>query len=472
LSILKTRNGTFGRPKYLMFLEWARDCKGFPIFGGLENYVSQEYPASVWEALLWLGVTAPTWLWVVRNIQSLHDAGLLAVKLQDKEWCSDIAKVILDAQDASETTKASDLRDIPLIPLTDGTWCSSPTVDGSIYFPVSLGMTIPPGLPLSLVDEAACLCTNRRRLFRLLGVKDCEAPDVINRIFDYHTSLTSAEEDHIIVQLKYLYTMRGYIRSSGDMRKILFSPSDPDEFLREGSSMYADIAGKLQQLFSGYEDVTFLSTSYFDGYSPSEKFALAEWLEQTTDMALAPRLHAPPSFDIHKDFQWLLNNKSNRVLEILRQNWAVYEKHTITRAIIKALGETEFLCRSGSRVALRKTFLPIPALLEKVKAFGNPESCNFLSLPSGTSEDWKFLAIFGVGLGDGLDFYLWLHTQRSFQEQRNVNFSRQLYLALQSRAFSPAELQKVRQVFTITSLVLSFGIIIVREQTYSTNNSE
>jgi hypothetical protein len=441
--LLKTRSKSFGVPNKPIFLDQAHNGKFHPIFGSPEDYVSEEYPESVREALSRLGVTIPDWSWVFRNIWELNRERLLQTKLHNKKWFSDLAKVILRAQGASETEKFRDLKSIPLIPLTDGTWRCSPTSDDPIYFPVSSGTTIPPGLPLSLVDEVACQIENRRKLFRLLGVKDCDIPSVIERVLHYHTSPKSAEEVHIIAQLKYLYEIRDHVRAK-DMRKIWFVCSAPSEDLRLGRSMYADSAGELQHLFSGYDEARFLHESYFDGYSSDEKITLTQWLRDTARIAIAPRLQAPhPSVGLHEDFQWLLDNKSDQILAVLRQNWGVYEKK-ITGRTIEAIANREFICKSGSHVALHRTYLPLRPLKEKVEAFGDPESCNFLSYPSGEPEDWKFLSRFDVGLDDGLDFYLWVHSQCGFQKQESVYYSRQLYLTIQSLAYSPDEMQKVR----------------------------
>lgn len=245
--VIKDRTGSVGEPKHLIFLDWAHDRNGEPMFGHMCDYVSPDYPDSVREALLLLGVTAPNWGWVCDKLQELHDESLLHIRMRSKEWCSGLAKVILEPQEPRGGRKyARDLRRIPLIPLADGTWRRPPSEDDPIYFPASLGTAIPPGLPLSLVDEEACACPKRRKLFRLLGVKDCDVPNVVKRILDYHAKFSSAKAVHLIAQLKYLYKMRGHLRP-GDMDKIYFECSASKHFQR-GTSTYADISvgGELQ----------------------------------------------------------------------------------------------------------------------------------------------------------------------------------------------------------------------------------
>ncbi|KUL87498.1 hypothetical protein ZTR_04598 [Talaromyces verruculosus] len=446
-AIVKDRAGvTQGVPKRLMFLDWTQDRNGKPMFGQMSDYVSDDYPESVREALMSLGVKAPDWKWLCDRIQELHSKYMLSIKMQSKEWCSDLAKVILEPQEPRGDNKyARDLKRIPLIPLANGTWKCPPSEDNPIYFPASSGTVIPPGLPLSLVDEGACACPKRRKLFRLLGVKDCDVPNVVKQILDYHTRLSFSLHFHAIAQLKYLYKMRQHLRP-GDMELVYFQCSHGN--LVRGSVVYADISvsGELKQLFSGFSDVHFLSSDYFAQLDPSERSELAEWLNDTAKVALAPRLISSTSHGLHRDFEWLLSNRHDQVLAILHQHWGFYKK-CMTTTVKDTLANHEFVCKSGDRIALRKTYLPFPKLLEKTQEFGYAEYCNFLVLPSGDPNDWTFLCSLGVGQDEGLDLYLWILSQRGFQRHMDINRSKQLYLAIQSRAFSPTEELMVKKAF-------------------------
>jgi hypothetical protein len=431
-----------------MFLDWACDRKGEPMFGSKGDYISQDYPDTVREAISWLGVTTPDWDWVCDKLEDLHSKRLLGSKMKSAKWCSDLARVILKSVPSNDAEYARDLEEIPLIPLTDGTWRSAPSEDDPIYFPASLGVTIPPGLPLSMVEENASACPVRKKLFRLLGVRDCDVSSVIERILAYHRKLRSAQSREIIAQLKYLYKMREHLQD-GDMKKIYFvcSPpiSAPTSHIRKGTSTYANISsgGKLQKLFSGNSEIDFLHEDYFVDLNPTERVVFAEWLRQTAEVALAPRFIAASSHEIHADFKWLLDNRSDRVLATLRQNWSMY-KEIITRKARDTLANHEFLCWSGSAAALGKTRIPLHTLVQKTKAFGKVSNYHFLALPSGDPEDWKFLSDLSVDLDDGLSYFLWVLCQSGFQEHVDVDKSKKLYLEIQSRAFSPSEKDRVK----------------------------
>ena len=442
--VLKNQTGSVTKPKRLMFLDWAEDRNGMPMFGDMSDYVSSDYPDSVRAALSSLGVATPDWRWVCNKLQELHDKSLLHIETRSKEWYSDLAAVILEPQEPKDNGKyARDLGTIPLILLADGTWRRPPSKGDPIYFPASSGTTIPPGLPLSLVCEEAYACPKRRKLFRLLGVKDCDVPNIIKRILDYHAKFRSAQGVHLIAQLRYLYKMRAHLRP-GDMDKIYFECPASDIFTK-GTSTYADISigNELQLLFSGYSMAHFLDDRYFAELNPFQKAKLAEWLCETAGVALAPRLITADSDVLHNDFKWLLDNKDDQVLAILRQHWSLYKKDMTEKAKDTLAGH-KFMCKSGDRAALSTTYLPLPALVEKTRAFGNADDCHFLDLPSGDPRDYKFLSSLGVGRNDDLDFNLWLLNQTGFREQRDIAKSKRLYLAIQSHAFSPTEESKVK----------------------------
>lgn len=369
---------------------------------------------------------------------------VLHMKMRSKNWCSDLAKVILKPQEPGGSKRyARDLSNIPLIPLVDGTWRCPPVGEDQIYFPVSLGTTIPPGLPLSIVDEEACYCRMRTELFRLLGVKDCDVANVIDRIFAYHAELSSANAYHIIAHLKYLYELRAHLEHH-DMAKILIKCSGRSHYKR-GTSVYVDtsIGGELQQLFSGYSEANFLDDHYMADYNAFEKAKFVEWLAEAAGVAVAPRLTRTFRDGLHKDFKWLLANKQDRILPILRQHWRIYNR-CITDTVKNALANYGVECKPGWQMTLSGTYVPLPTLVRKAEAFCDAEECNFLVLPSGDLEGWKFLSNLGVGVDDGLDFHLWVLNQPAFNDQSDWHKSKLLFLAIQSRAFSPGEEEKVR----------------------------
>jgi hypothetical protein len=428
-----------------MFMDWAQDRSGNPIFGSSNDYVSSTYPSSVRHALGFLDIATPNASWINRNLSRLVQDNSLHGANRTLEWYSDLAKVILSSDAARPNTAYMDsIGDIPLIPLANGTWHTAPTTSAPIYFPQSIGTTIPSGLPLTLVAQTGCECPHRMRLFRMLGVKICDVSNIIERIIDYHKTLRTANHSDVLGHARYLYRAKAQIKSV-DMEMIWFSDSECS-FFRKGINLYTDKPGenKLCDLFSGYEDAHFLHSDYFKDLDSIQKKEFIEWLELSAKIATVPRIGTSLSVfgSIHKDFLWLLQNKRDRVLSILRKNW----KHYITQmssSIESQLMMHDFICQSGDRVPLRETYLPLPRLVERSRELCGTASCSFLSLPDGEPTEWMFLSRFGVGTAENLEFYLWLLKQPQFKTGSTVERSKKLYCEIQSRV-ERSETQKVK----------------------------
>ncbi|KAF2008954.1 putative heterokaryon incompatibility protein [Aaosphaeria arxii CBS 175.79] len=365
LNVIKTRSGGLGVPKDLKFLDWAHDRHGQPILGHGSDYLSVDYPSSVREPLLSLGVTAPSWEWLCQKLYGLQNDGLLRGKMQNADWCSDLAEVILKARDwRDEIGLKQTLGKISLIPLEDGTWRCAPSEDSPIYFPASLGTTVPPGLSISLVSEKACSCPHRRLLFQKLGVKDCDAPNVVESILDYHAKCTSAAFSHMVAQVKYLYKAQEHLQSQNTISlHFVCSDKNHKKYFKRGRSSYIDVtvSGNLQRLFSGYSGAHFLDSSYFAGFDPVEKTRFTTWLSEKAEVALVPRFVSARG--LHEDFEWLLNHKNDQVLAILYENQDLYMSQA-TDTVKDGLGKYKFLCEVEMSKQLylaiqEHTFLPV-----------------------------------------------------------------------------------------------------------------
>jgi hypothetical protein len=438
-------------PKHLKYLDWTHDRDGKPMLGNASDYISACYPQMTHSRLSWLGVTIPNWDWMCEALQKLFDEDVLQARVRNDKWYSDLAKMILEASRKS-SKDGSDLKGlsgIPLIPLRDGTWQCPPPEDNPIYLPLSSETEIPPGLPLSFVDEKACSCPARRRLFMFLGVKSCTVHEVAKKIVDHQANLELENTDDMCAQLRYLYKMRKQL-DFVNLEKIRFRCSACDS-RHSGRSIYADISatGDLKQLFSSYNNAHFMRNGYFAELEPQIKTKFAKWLGKTTGVAMAPRLVTRRGHDLHTDFEWLLNNKKDSVLDVLRQNWGLYDNSEKTSAEDILAGQ-EFMCRSGHLAPLKATYLPLPKLIRKAEDLGDVSKLKFLNLPGGEPKDWKFLSNLGVGVAEDLVFYLWILNQ--LPESGNLQKAKQLYLAIQSSA-APGDYEIIRYVHTAMRLL-------------------
>ena len=430
-SVIQTRSGIYRAPSDLKFLEWAHDRHGRPIFDSDREYVSSKYPSSVFQALRSLGVRIPNWNWICAKLRSLQNAGTLHGTHRTNEWYSDLAKVILSPMHSQQDRRyATDLRSIPLIPLEDGTWWTTPSQSNPIYFPASLGTVIPPGLSLTLVEREACNCPHRTKLFKLLGVKDCDVNNIVQRILDHHRTSIRAGSLDIVAQVQYLYLAKDYLKP-GNMNQVWFL-CDQRTLNRQGYQVYIDVSTEreLRQLFTGYDKAFFLSSMYFQGLDSIQKDIFIQWLKKNANIATFPRLRSGNT-RIHEDFRWLLQNRPDEVLDILRKHWGYY-KSQLSTEIRQEIEATKFHCHVGYEVSLRETFIPLPSLLEISQRFCYRNSCSFLNLPDDEPSQWTFLSRFGVGVKEDIDFYLWILEQLGFKIRANVEKAKSLYLKIQS----------------------------------------
>lgn len=440
---MQTRSGSYASPPSLMFLSWAKTGDEEPVFGSNNDYVSSAYPTSVHPVLSHLGVGTPDSKWVSKKLQHLQRSGSLHDVNRSSAWYSDLAKVILTPlKSTHHSTYISELRNIPLIPLSDGRWSVAPTASIPIYFPQSLGARIPSGLPLTLVEGEACKCSHRTELFQLLGVKYCDASSIAKEIVGYHTILTRAIPSDVVGHTKYLYHAKDQFTGI-DMKKIYFYVANGSQLLK-GSVLYTDrpSSRELVELFSGYGDALFLHSVYFQDLQAMEKRQFIDWLESAAGVATVPRLRTQ-SGGMHPDFSWLLENRNDRVLDIVRRHWDIYSSQ-VTSQIKLQLADRSFLCQTGNLVPLRQSFIPLPDLVENSREFCGSNSCSFLILSGGLPSDWGFLSAFDVGTEDSLGFYLWILEQSGFKANPSVERAKKLYSEIQSRAGSNAEKVRVR----------------------------
>jgi hypothetical protein len=420
-------------------MDWAHDRNGEPIFGSNDDYVSESYPSSVRNALALLEIHGPGPDWIVEKLQKLHRSGGLTKQNRSGKWHSDLARVILRPDLAKSGTQyARQISSIPLIPLTDGTWSAAPSASNPIYFPDSLGTDVPSGLTFTLVEKSACECAHRAKLFELMGVKKCDSETIIERIIEYHknpkTNFEASKRSDLVGHVMYLYRARTQLKP-GDMHHIHFANETGNLYL-PGRRFYADglLEDSLHELFSGYNYDSLIHPDYVKGLHRSQKKTFVEWLESSAEIALVPEIRAKAG-GIHNHFLFLLENKKQRVLGLLRRNWNRYSPQ-ITKDVEKALSTYSFLCHSGDEVPLHKTFVPLPNLVQKAEVFVGATSCSFLDLPDGLHSEWTFLSRFGVGTTDGLDFYLWVLSQPLFRTNSNVEGAKKLYREILSRAWS------------------------------------
>ncbi|KAF2176591.1 hypothetical protein K469DRAFT_698364 [Zopfia rhizophila CBS 207.26] len=387
------------------------------------------------------------------NDGSLHNGE------RNADWHSDVARVIVTAYNTcsgqnSGNTLISRLRALPLILLSSGSWNRAPTDSNPIFFPRSQGVLIPSGISISLVDQSASECPNRKTLFRYLGVKDCTVDSVIERILDYHSSFSRAFNSDIIGHARYLFQFRDRLRV--DLRERLWLSRGNGIPYERGKDIYAALPGdvELRETLEGCENIWFLDMAHFEGLSESKACEFVGWLKNCTGVATAPRLSGING-SMHSNFRWIMNNKGNQVLRLLKKYWGEYSVQ-LTQAIIQDIQSHRVSCSpdgTANFIQLYRTFLPLQNLVEESRRFCGASVCSFLFLQDGQPTDWRFLERFGVRLADDVHFYLWILPQNAFQQDCTLEKAKALYVRIQERAWNDRE--AVRSSFRSRVIALS-----------------
>jgi hypothetical protein len=441
--VIKTRAGNYATPRSLMFLDWAHDSTGDPIFGATSDYISSSYPSSARPALELLKVGSPSSDWLLKHLRDLDHKGRLHTKSRTMEWYSDLAKVILKPSDGLKRNHYHwCLKSIPLIPVGPDQWVTAPTPDKPIYFPEISGVNIPPGLQLTMVQQAACKWPHRKRLFKYLGVGNCNVRSIVEEIIKHHSTFETAVRSDIISQVEYLYHVKQELQPN-EMKEMRFAV-EGGPGIHKGRFIYSSTSAddELRALFSDCDYAVFLHRDYFCNRNASQKIVFINWLEAEAGISTTPRL-CSKSLGLHKDFLWLLENKIDKILSVLYKYWDIYEPQ-LSEGIVKQLSRYRFLCLSGQHIHLYETYLPMQNLLEKCKEYFGIPNCDFLTLPDNSPTEWTFLSKFNVGTKQNLDFYIWIFRQPQYKMNTNVTRAKKLYSDIQSATGSKIQWSKVR----------------------------
>ena len=461
-EILLSRQDTLRTPESLTFLDWAQNRHSRPLFGHSDDFVSKSYHKSVRHHLVQLGVKTPDVGWLKRQLRLLGD------RLHDSShndlWQEDLAEAVLDKSGISDIVSVFD--GIRIIPMQDGSWQCAPSPNAltdAIYFPTVDDVQVPSGIDIDVVSMEAVASPSRKRLFKLLGVKECEIEDIVEKIRCFHQDLKAQKKilgrlevgtlkDHV----RYLYDVRNMVDNWDSLhleQDILFWSAECRIY--KGDRLYlADLSElqtvdrgyQLKSLFKDYTRVRYLHQTYLDQFRGKERQGFRDWLSRVFGIESIPRLRDSETGSLHSDFRWLLQDRSDQALDILRLHWSEYkqivdpkdiEATEAIEEINKEIKKTKVRCQASTfseTRELRTAFAPSNIIIEEITKITGSANCALLALPSGHVDSWKFLKHFGVGFDRSLKFYLWMLGQKDFKAQRSRKVAKSLYVEIQRYA--------------------------------------
>lgn len=303
LTQLKERNvmescaGTMVKPSSLKYMPLDRfvDGEGVPFTLNphtAASYLSLKYPSWAIEATRSIGVSQLSPQEFLADLNSAIIQDPTGFQTRSVTWHSQLAETLIKL--TTDVECMSNIQDICLIPLNDGTWTSAR--GQAIFFSKSeTSLEIPSGIEVLIVDSCVENDPNRRKLFTYLGVRAWEATEICRLILEVHESSTfdpkTLAVDQLISHATFLYkaswqppkTVDLWFATIQDERcrgRKLYIPSSTDK-----DSLEARIFARLQKQFQ------VIHGDYRKAFPKDAEWPM--WLVISLGLSKVPRLVTP-----------------------------------------------------------------------------------------------------------------------------------------------------------------------------------
>ena len=444
--VVRTRGkGVLRRLSKLRFVQNNfRDERGEPLFRDLdpEVYLSDVYEKDDILTLRTLGVRRLFMKdFIATAKQDLAGSeSRLKSPTASSDWQSRASNALLIPWAEGWEGTQAELRDLPLIPLQDGSWVSA--VDGNdlLYGNID-AIQIPSGLGLNLIATWAAAVPERRQLFDKLGVKQADFRKIRSQVLDLHAQgkrihwMRTIEMVRSVQDLTFLY-LTHWAKAEDepapqlsvfDEGEVSGRPSDYDIYIRT-----ADPYGA-QSLLLAIENPkfvwkpAFLHPQYFGNPPATPEDATLDWAEWLQDYVGLRREIPLLDWDnesLSAECLYMTKPKNPQkpiLLRFLKHVWPK-QGHIVanSEAIQQELRALRVQCTNGKRMPLGACFMPLGELRKVCHRFTDEKILPFLSLglPRGkdaVSDDakilseWSFLTkVLGIQFENDLEFRLCL----------------------------------------------------------------
>ena len=389
---------------------------------GAEVYLSPKYTEADFQILKRLGTTTLQFSKFVDRLDAdlrIPSGSKWRFIKNNADWRTRICKVLSRAFIENLTHEQKRLRMLALIPLRDGRWVPS-VKETKIYFPETDGISIPADIGLDLVYPMAAENVAWAYLLSKLGVMSCPPDSVISSIHKRYnaTNLDDFKVFNAVAHIRYLYWFLPKDHSSlapqirlvnqhGSLLKkdqYLYFPDEEDDY--SPSKLF-----KQDAQLPGHP-VHYLHEDYVKAVDPEvihNGRPWMRWLEEIVGVRRIPELRAKGYDGLSKDFQYIVNHRSNRLLGTLKHGWANYRLQ-INNVVGEELRNSAVLLENGRRTSLQCTFLPLPKLKQIAVELCIADAYPFIAtsdlLRDEERLEWIFVKDLQVGVEENLDFYL------------------------------------------------------------------
>ena len=402
---------------------------GTPLLADLEDaevYLSPKYTEADFQMLRLLKTTRIDWSKFVDRFEADLRKGTGSkwkTKAKNGDWRTRVCNLLAKAFIECDPHEQERLRELALVPMEDGTWKTPASIansDAHHYFPSIDYKLIPRGLGLDLVSYFALDSVAFADTLSSFGVTTCQPEYVIDLIHRFYKTSESRPRfafQHI-AHIKFLYwflpadqaSLAPHIRFLNQdlvllkAEEYLYFPS------REGVYSPAKLFEKDEQ-HSGFR-VDYLHDEYLESLRPDiipNGRSWIDWLEKTAKIRRIPEVCLTGRCALSKEFRYLIENRSDDVLGVLKHGWPSYQSQ-INATLKEELKFCNMLLVNGTKMPLKCTYLPFPKLKKITSELGILDSFPFIAISEPLKDEeqaaWSFLGLLQVGTEANLDFYL------------------------------------------------------------------
>ncbi len=435
-------------------------CPLLPDLEGAEVYLSPKYTKADFQILKRLGTTTLQWSKFVDRLDadlSIPGGSRWRLMKKNADWRTRICKLLLRVLIENLPNQQKRLRTLALIPLRDGRWKSSAS-GTKVYFPETDGISIPADIGLDLVCPMAAENVAWADLLSKLGVTSCPRDSVISSIYERYnaTNLDKFKVFNAVAHIRYLYwflpkdhsSLAPQVRLANQYGSLL----KKDQYLYfpdEGDDYSPAKLFKQDAQLPGHP-VHYLHEDYLKAVGPEvihNGRPWTRWLEEVVGVRRIPELRAKGHDALSKEFQYIVNHRSNSLLGTLKRGWASYRPqiNNVVEGdnVVKGeLRNSAVLLENGRRTSLLRTFLPLPKLKQIAAELCIADVYPFIAMTELLRDEerfeWIFVKDLQVGIEENLDFYLSaLETFKTINPAPNTTSARdqlaRIYQNIQSK---------------------------------------
>ena len=439
------------------------DEDGNPLLRDLEGeevYLSPKYTEADFKILQRLGTRSLHWNNFVdrldEDVENLSNSYWKSME-KSADWRTRICNVLLMAFTENNLDRQKRLKSLAFVPLHDGRWVSIAS-GTKIYYPKTDEIPIATDLGLNLVSSVAAENVAWAQLLSRLGVASCPSPHVIKLINERYnnTNASNPTTANAVTHIQYIYWFSSKDRSClapqvrllnqhGALLKkdqYLYFPNGEDDY--SPSNLF-----KQDAQVPGHP-VHYLHEDYLKAVDPEVTHngrTWVQWLEEVAWVRSIAELCATDHNSLSKEFQYIIEYRSDRLLGVLKRGWTSY--HLSMSAIEEELWDSDVLMENGERTTLTCASLPFPKLKQIATQLGLADAYPFVAMTEPLRDqerlDWGFAEDLLIGIDENVFFYLtalsrFKTVNPSFDNTPTRDQLMKIYHSIQSRSSENFEL--------------------------------